>query len=106
MSGICEVGSELCANEIPLHLHDGEADPWGVLLYLGQQNQQLLRNILLLNRLAKLPMKLPSLLLVMKVVVDKLRREGIDKLFKLLPRSPTMEGLEEHRPLAGLRDRD
>jgi len=66
-------------------LHDGEANPWGVLLYLGQQNQQLLLNILLLNRLAKLPMKLPSLLLVlvlvMKVVVDKLRREGIEKLF-------------------------
>ena len=85
MSWICEVGSELCANEIPLHLHDGEANPWGVLLYLGQQNQQLLLNILLLNRLAKLPMKLPSLLLVlvlvMKVVVDKLRREGIEKLF-------------------------
>ena len=96
MSGICEVGSELCANEIPLHLHDGEADPWGVLLYLGQQNQQLLRNILLLNRLAKLPMKLPSLLLVMKVVVDKLRREGIEKLFKLLWRGSNLRDLLPH----------
>ena len=91
-------------------MHDGEADPWGVLLYLGQQNQQLLLNILLLhqptqlllrlllNRLAKLPMKLPSLLLVlvMKVVVDKLGREGIEKLFQLLWRERNLLDLLPH----------